>query len=246
MDIHYFKKIGFSDKSSAIFMALLRLGPSSVRTLAQNTGINRGSVYDALKWLQEKGLVNYFHKDTKQFFVAENPEKLRVMLKEQERELQSIDSKLQKEILPELMSLYDSGGERPVARYFEEKKGLRHILEDVLSVTEASKEKQYRIYSASQIREHLYEAFEDFSKERVEKKISVKAIAIGKGGELRGLDERKWITQDCKSQTYILIYPGKTAYISLNAAQKPIGVVIENEGIFETQKIIFDQLWNKL
>ena len=96
------------------------------------------------------------------------------------------------------------------------------------------------------LREYLYDSFSTFSDVRVAKGIAVKAIAIGEGGELRGLDERKWLKSNSVSPTYILIYPGKTAYISLNAKQEPIGVVIENQGVFETQKTIFDQLWNTI
>ena len=62
------------------------------------------------------------------------------------------------------------------------------------------------------------------------------------------VDERKWLSGEGSQgvSTYILIYPGKTAYISLNAKREPVGVVIENEGVFETQKIIFDAVWEQL
>ena len=104
----------------------------------------------------------------------------------------------------------------------------------------------YRIYSAEEIREYLYDSFDTFSDVRIAKGIGVKVIAIGAGGELRGLDERKWLKTKSGTNTYIIIYPGKTAYISLNAKKEPIGVVIENDGVFETQKIIFDNLWKTL
>lgn len=244
MDINILKRLGFSDKSAQAYITLLRIGPSSVRVLAENADLNRGSTYDALKWLQENGLVNFYHKDTKQFFVAENPEKLSKLIENNKQEL-TVTQKRLNEIIPEMKSLYDSGGETPVAKYYEGLKGLKHILEDVLDVTEAD-DKMYRIYSAVDIREYLYESFKNFSEERIKRKIKVKVIALGKGGSLRGLDERKWLDVDRKSQTYIIVYHGKTAYIALNAAKVPIGVVIENEGVAETQKIIFDQLWNAL
>ncbi len=43
-----------------------------------------------------------------------------------------------------------------------------------------------------------------------------------------------------------MMYGGKTAYISLDAKEEPVGVVIENEGVYQTQKLIFDQLWQTL
>jgi len=244
MDISLLKKLGFSDKSATVYLALLRLGPSSVRALAEECGLNRGTTYDALKWLQEQGVVNYYHQDTKQTFVAEDPGKLHQMVRDQERELQTVDQKLDK-LIPELQALHDRGGERPVARYFARSE-IAQILQDVIETCADDGEQMYRIYSTAGIREHLYEGFDTFSDVRIAKGIGVKVIAIGAGGELRGLDERKWLPEAIATPTYIIIYPGKTAYISLNAKKELVGVVIENEGVYETQKRIFDSLWQKL
>lgn len=237
-------KLGFSDKTAKIYLALLQLGPSSVRKLAEFCELNRGTTYDNLKWLQEKGLVTFYQKDTKQYFVAENPEKLLILAKMQEEELLEAQKRINK-VVPELQALYNKGGERPVARYYE-KDEISKILEDVLGTCEETGEMVYRIYSAEGVREYLYSSFETFSDVRIAKGIAVKVISVGKGGELRGMDERKWLEVGQPKPTYIIIYPGKTAYISLNAKNEPVGVVIENEGVFETQKVIFDNLWNKL
>jgi len=244
MDINLLKKLGFSDKGAKIYLALLSLGPSSVRKLAEVSEINRGTVYDILKDLQDSGIVSYYKKDTKQYFVAENPEKLHDLVKKRQDELDLVDSKLDR-LVPELQALHNKGGERPVARYYE-KGEISGILEDVLSTCEESEDKLYRIYSAEGMRKYLYESFPTFSDVRVSKGVSVKVIAIGEGGELRGLDERKWLKTEEDTSTYIIIYPGKTAYISLNAKSEPIGVVIENDGVCKTQKLIFDNLWKKL
>ena len=244
MQIEVLKKLGFSDKSAKIYLALLSLGPSSVRNLAEYCGLNRGTTYDALKWLKDQGVVNYYHKDTKQTFVAEDPGALHIMIKAQEEALVAIESTLDK-IVPELQALHHKGGDRPVARYYE-KKDIPDILQDVIDVCSEDEEPMYRIYSVEGIRQELYEGFETFSDVRISKGISVQVIAIGKGGELRGLDERKWISSKSETPTYIMIYPGKTAYISLNAKQELVGVVIENEGVYQTQKTVFDSLWNVL
>lgn len=245
MDITIFKKLGFSDKSAAVYTTLLRLGPSSVRKLAEESGLNRGSTYDALKWLQKEGLVNFYHQATKQYFVAENPDKLQSLVQKRSQEWQEMGQHL-KRLVPELKSLYDHGGQRPVARYYERAVGLHSILEEVLDTVEKSPEKMYRIYSAIRLREYLYEGFKTFSDERVKRGIHVRVIAMGEGGELRGLDERKWLATPDGFQTYTLIYPGKTAYVSLDVSGQPVGVVIDNEGVFQTQKIIFDSLWKTL
>lgn len=244
MHIELIKKLGFSDKAASIYLELLRLGPISVRKLADKLDMNRGTVYDSLKNLQEEGLVNFYERDARKFFVAEDPNRLQDLVERQSLKLKEADNKL-RAIIPELKSIYFKGGERPVSRYYSQTE-IHFILEDVLSVVERSEEKLYRIYSVAGIREYLYDDFSSFSDERVAKGIKVKAIAIGAGGELRGLDERKWLDLSIDKPTYIIIYFGKTAYISLDAKDEPVGVVIENEGVYKMQKEIFDELWKKI
>lgn len=244
MHFEVLKKIGFSDKNGLIYLALLKAGPLSVRKLAQKCALNRGIVYESLKWLKEQGVVDFYEKDTKQYFVAEDPEKLRFLLDQKNADLTAAKEELE-DVIPELKSLHDKGGDRPTSRYYEQDE-IKKILEDVLQVCEERAELMYRIYSTAPIRENLYIGFETFSDVRVAKGITVRAIALGDGGELRGLDERRWLKVPSPAPTYIIIYPGKTAYLSLNAQQELIGVVIENEGVYETQKTVFDELWKKL
>lgn len=244
MKIDLLKKIGFSDKNAQVYLGLLQLGPSSVRKLAEFCGLNRGTTYDALKWLGEKGLVNFYEKETKQHFVAEPPAKLQALVRQETQDLEQAGSELERSI-PELEALYNRGGERPIARYYAANE-LKEILGDILETCAESEDRMYRVYSTEGIREYLYADFPTFSDVRVGKNIAVKAIALGKGGELRGLDERKWIPAPETKPTYIILYPGKAAYISLNANGEPVGVVVENDGVYETQKQIFDTLWGKI
>jgi sugar-specific transcriptional regulator TrmB len=244
MNTELFKKLGFSDKSVVVYMTLLQRGPSSVRDIAEHSNVNRGSVYDALKWLQEEEIVTYYKTDTKQQFVAEHPQKLMDLLSVRQASLGRTEGTL-RQLIPELVALRDSGSNRPIARYYDQSQ-LRAILEDVLETCVQTHTNEYRIYSAAGIREYLYDDFPSFSDARVAKGISVRVIALGEGGETRGLDERKWLGATPEVPTYIILYPGKTAYISRDQHDAPVGVVIENTGVASTQAIIFDTIWKSL
>lgn len=247
MQIHnLLKTFGLNDKEIAVYTTLISLGPSPVRLIAQNSKVNRGTTYDILKSLMADGLVSYFNKATKQYFIAEPPEKLLTALENKEKYFAELKATIIQN-LPELQALYTRQGEKPQVRLYEGVLGVRQILEDVLTTMAARKEKTYYVYSSASVRSNVYKAMPDFSNRRIVKKIKVRTISLGPGGQLTGLDERKWIPDASKLKaTYEIIYGGKVAHISLDAGNQPVGVVIENSDIYQTQKMIFEFNWNQL
>lgn len=245
MDLSILKKLDLSDKEIKVYLKLLESGAASVRLLAETTGLNRGTTYDILKRLQEMGLASYYHNETKQRFVAEDPEKLAQVIRAREEELAKAKNKIT-ELIPVLKSLQEKGGHRPVTKLYEGKSGIKFILDDVLSSVSEEKFKEYYIYSATKASDDINSAYPNFTKERIKKKISVKAISLAKGGKIYGLDERRWLQTNEESATFIIIYAGKCAFISRDASGNPVGVIIENQMIYVTQKIIFGELWGLL
>lgn len=243
MDISILKKLNLNDKEIKVYLKLLEYEGASVRSLADLSGINRGTVYDILKKLQEIGLVSFYHNQNKQKFVAEDPDKLLKLLKNQEDEIKSTKEKIS-ELIPELKSLQSNDNNRPTTKFYEGKSGIRFILDDVLNSLLENQE--YYVYSAKESSEDLKKAYPNFTKDRIKKKIKVKSISLAKGGGLHGLDERRWLGSDDKSATFIMIYNDKCAFVSRDNLNNPVGVIIENKMIYETQKTIFLQLWKLL
>ncbi len=241
------EQLGLSPKEVKVYVTLLKEGPSSVRQMASATGINRGTVYDSLKNLQAMGLARFYNKETKQYFVAEPPVKLEELARDRMDELKRADEKLAR-VIAELDSFYDGGSSRePVARMYEGADGIKVILLDVLASMEEAKEKEYFVYSSSAVRDAgLYAAFPTYTAERLDARIRVKNISLGKGGSTAGLDERKWIPATEGSPTYILIYAGKVANIFLDNKGELVGLIIDNKGIYDTQKLLFASLWERL
>lgn len=239
------KKLGFSDKEINIYLTSLKLGPSPVRRIAEVSGINRGTSYDILKSLMERGLINYYHKEKKQYFVAQDPTKLKAYLNNQISDLKQISEDVSN-IIPQLKSLYDLAGTKPVVRYYEGSKGIRSILEEVLEEVSKLDVKEYCVYS-SEIRENLYKAFSNFTSERIKRDINVNVISIGKSEEkVASLAQRKIIKKEEDGKTYIIIYAQKSAFISLDNSGNLIGVVIEDKEIMQTLKLFFNFIWSKL
>ncbi|MDP2736762.1 MAG: helix-turn-helix domain-containing protein [bacterium] len=239
------KQLGLSEKEIKVYLALLKNGPASVRSLATVSQVNRGTTYDILKSLKELGLVSYYHKDTKQFFAAEDPSALNRAVEQKLDKLGEVKKNLA-DVIPELKSLFEQAGDKPVVKYYEGFSGVKTVLADVLETSQTSTEKLYYVFSSSAIRDYVYRAFPSFTKERIKRQVKVKVIAIGHTGTLADLSERKSLTVNEGSPTYILIYPGKVAMISVNSNEQPLGLIIEDTALSQTQLQLFNFIWSSL
>lgn len=248
MDIQVIlKDFGLSEKEIAVYLAVVELGKGSAREIAIKSAVNRGTTYDILKSLIQLGIVSYFNKETKQYFVAEQPEKLLLAIDQKKEDLSEVRKNIEKS-LPFIKTLFEKQGGKPTVMLYEGVKGVRTILQDVLESMIQTKQKIYYVYSSAELSQNVRLAFPDFSAERVKKKIAVQTISFGKGGHLNGLDARKFIPLAKKEtrDTYEIIYAGKVAHISLDDSENPVGVVIQNQAIYHTQKMIFEFNWSKL
>ena len=239
------KDLGFSEKESVVYLALLSLGPAPIRKIAEVAGVNRGTTHDALRRLQGEGLVAYYHREKHQYFVGEDPSVLKRLARNKQAGLHVLEDQIGS-VIPQLHSLWSQIEERPVVKYYEAVTGVRAILQDVLDAVAGLHKKEYAVYSSSDIRPYLHTAYPAFSEERIRRGISVRVIAMGAGGKTVGQDERRWLTKKAGAPTYTLLYAGKLATISMKRRDMPHGIILEDVAIFETQKILFERMWDML
>ncbi len=237
--------IGLKEKDMQVYTALLELGTAPLRRIAEEAGLNRGTAYDALKHLLDAGLVSYVDAKTHRYFTAEDPQKLSGLATRREVAVQEAREKI-REVIPDLQLVLGRSKHRPSVRYYEGSSGVREILEDVLKVCESSEEKRFRIYSSEGVRGLIASAWPGFIKKRIRQGVGVRTISIGKGGRTYGLDERKWLTEDEAAPSYVFMYPGKTAFVSVDERRELFGVIIEDEAIATTQQMVFDAMWRFL
>ncbi|PIS05153.1 MAG: transcriptional regulator [Candidatus Buchananbacteria bacterium CG10_big_fil_rev_8_21_14_0_10_42_9] len=239
------KQFGLSEKEIIIYLCLLETGPHSVRNLAEKTKINRGTTYDILKSLIDLGLVGYYHKATKQYFIAEDPAKLNNAIDQKLQNLNEVKERIN-QVIPSLKSLYDQAGEKPVVKYYEGHQGIKTIFNDVLETVDQLSSKEYLVFSTSTIKDHLYKAFPNFTKQRISKKIRVKVIAVGHGGTTAELAEVKSLSPREGSPTYIIVYHDKVVMISLSSKDEPRGIIIEDPALAATQRQLFEYIWRNI
>jgi sugar-specific transcriptional regulator TrmB len=241
------KQLGLSDYEAQTYQALLKLDAVSIRKVAEQSGINRGTTYEAIKKLLAHGLVSARQNGKREYYSAESPEKIYDIIRERRKELWQTLQDAQK-LVPTMRAQSVRPEGRPLVRYFEDDEGIVSILKDVLRTCSQLEKAKYYAYSSRPLRQYLYRKFPQFTERRIREGISVQVIAIGKGGGPAPSSERKWLTGHVKDDVanYVIIYGDKVASISISNDFVPYGVVTEDAGAAAMQRLLFEQLWERI
>ena len=239
-------ELGLDKRQMQVYQSLHKLGPASIRDVAAESGINRGSTYETLKQLVTKGLVSYFPKGRRRVFQAEEPERLLSLGESKQQALAQAMEDLRKDIIPALKQARPEFSPGNV-RFYEGDDGVELVLRDILDSAGRDPKRGYAVISTKSLREHLYRPFPNFTKQRESRGIQVRVIAVGEGGDEAEYAERKWLpASDTGDASYIAIYPPKVAMITLADKNYPVVVIIDSAAIASTQQILFDTLWQLL
>ena len=120
------KELGLSGGEVKVYLALLKLGETSVSKLTKETGQHRTTIYDFLEHLLQRGLVNYVVKSGVKYYKVADPDKLIEYLKEKEEKL--------KQILPELKQLAKVPTGEVNVEVYSGVEGFKSVLNDRLRV----------------------------------------------------------------------------------------------------------------
>lgn len=240
-------QLGLSRPEAATYLSLLDMEAVSIRKVAKRSGINRGTTYEALKKLVNWGLVGVRRSGQREYYSAESPDKIFDIIQDKRKELWQV---LQgaKQIVPSLLAQNARPQGRPIVRYYEDDAGIVTILRDVLQTCRNLPTPEYYAFSSKPLRQYIYRKFPKFTERRVNEGINVKVIAIGEGGDPAAVSERKWLPEptDGGISSYSIIYGNKLALISISNDYTPYGVVVEDEGTAAMQRLLFEQIWEKL
>ncbi len=225
---------GLSPNESKCYLTLLKLGSASANEISRKSGVHRVSVYDALRGLQEKGLVSQITRANKLLFEAGSPERIMAMLKAQEEKLQEV-----KRIVPELLLEFNSTKERQEIHSFRGLAGIKALLQELLK----SKTEILDFGAEYKIKEFLPHDYPKWDRERVKRNIWMKIVANMRIKPVRlPLTKVKYLPERFHSSVSTYIFDGKVAMIMW--VEKPVGVLIEHKAVSESYKNYFEYLWS--
>lgn len=234
--------VGLQEKEAKVYLAALELGKGTAQQIAQKADLKRPTTYVIVEELMQQGLISSYYEGKKQYFVAENPERLTDMLRNQKQEVEKREEQLQS-ILPQLQSINNRQTDKPVVKYYEGKAG---ILAMVNEHAKASFGKSaYAVYSRDAIDKVISpKEMEGITKDRLTNKVQVKALYTYSGGELPELPDTDRIRldeNDLPVSCDIAVYEDKVRIASFK--NRLMGVVIEDREIAKSFQAVLELAW---
>jgi sugar-specific transcriptional regulator TrmB len=224
------ENLGFSPNEIKVYLTLNDHGSMKAGRIAKLAKIDRSSCYNALKTLQEKGLVSYVMIGLVKWFQATGPRRLLDYLKEQEEDV--------KLIIPELSARHKAAKIEGQVRLFKGVKGVKSIFLDIARTGGDN----FVYGSEGQFSKRMPEFAVQFDRLKLENNIKTKMI-IRKGRMEKDTktSEYRYLSTIAESPAVTNIYGDKIAIIIWT--DEPEGIIIENKAAARAYKSYFDFMW---
>lgn len=242
MDYKELTHLGLSEKEAKVYLSALELGKSSVQNISKKAEVNRATTYVIIDALMKKGLMSTIDENKKQFFMAEPPEKLKMLFQHQEMEIIRKLDYLDK-MLPELKAMNNTSKDKPAVRYFEGKEGMLAMVEDFFA---GSEEKEIRMIFSNDLLKQVFTEEEraKLRSKRLNARVKAKAIINDEAHDLKSNEQREISrvpAEEYPITSDIAIYGNKIRISPQKGSLN--GILIENKEISKTLKILYDLAW---
>ncbi|MDB5204533.1 MAG: transcriptional regulator TrmB [Candidatus Taylorbacteria bacterium] len=246
------RELGLNDIEMQVFLGLLDIGSGVASVIANNTGLNRITTYEALKRLSKKGLVKIRAKkgSSVKYFVPEEFETIKEKLELKKKTIETAISRA-----GEMKSYFDAKFRhkegKPEVLFYEGKEGIEKVLMDTL------KECPGEILSFSSA-ESLEEGFDSsflkgYWNKRVALKIKTRGILpdtekarkdFNKERNQKELRELLFLPSNLFSfKNEIDMYGDTMVIISLTKGSEH-AVVIKSPSVVQGMRSVFETMWN--
>lgn len=93
----FLRELGFSERETRVYLALLSLGETTVGPIAAKTRMQHAKVYPTLEKLIDRGLVSFVIRSKTKHFQAVDPKQILMFIKEKEQRFATLLPLLQKQ-----------------------------------------------------------------------------------------------------------------------------------------------------
>jgi predicted transcriptional regulator len=235
-------ELGFHENEASVYLASLPLGATTILKLSKHSGVKRTTVYEIVDSLERKGLMKKEIRGLKTLYSPEHPERL-------ENTLETRRTLLSK-ILPELEGKYHLKSTESSIKYYEGLNAIKNVYDDLLK--DLKPHDFY--YAVSNTTEWQGIDNDYFMKNHVEKRVDLgvtinllfvdSMIAEQRKKTERNYNENiRMLPKDANIHVDMVITPYKLVMFQLH--EPLVALVLENKTMINTQKELFELLWDK-
>lgn len=229
MNIKIFQKLGLDSKEAEVYLALLKLGKTTVEKIKKETKIERTHIYKILERLTDKNFVTSIIENKTNHFIANSPKDLLIELKRTEKELSLL--------LPKLEGLSKSKNEETKVKIYRGKDGMIKLGEELIQ-----NPKDYIVFGEQGKLEEVLPIYsEQFMKKIKEVKIKERVLVregikviTSKNSDIR------FLPKEFDFPTSIVVFGNLTIIVVWS---EPIAISIENNEVSSSYKAYFEILW---
>lgn len=235
------ENLGFSEKESRVYLALLQTGPCTAYQAAKRSGLKNATAYVTLDALVEKNAVTKLPKAKGVQYAASDPVELFVLARSRFERAQAA--------LPELRALAQGEGHVVRASYYEGLPQIKLMYKKLLDEMPNQTLLAFFAHGKDTPKE-LWDYWEVLNREMMKKKIKVRAVTTAHETtkaylnytkvpkefmEIKGLSEKIY-----SSNISVEIYKNYTQIVSHRYEQ---AILIENPDIANVLRQIFEIVW---
>ncbi|CAN5153277.1 hypothetical protein BH11PAT3_BH11PAT3_2160 [soil metagenome] len=239
---------GLSKEEAEVYEILLSKGEMRTSEIWKGSKQKRSNIYNVARDLVRRGLAEEFEKSGVIYYRLAHPNSLLADLEIRTSGLKLMEDQVRSAI-PILSSEFNKILRRPGVQYYEGDAGIKKVLEDSLS----SKTEIYTFLDLETVVRLVPDLNKSYVEKREKLKLKKRGIVFDSPaarsiieGYHRAITDTKFMKRSSGMVEAVMqIYDGKVSYLTLSDEQK-IGVIIEDERIFELHKSIFENMWNSL
>lgn len=233
------QSIGLEGKRADLYLASLKLGPSSVLSLSKKTGIHRPALYKLLEELEAEGIFFTTLLGSRKQYSAVEPERLLTFIKKKEHLLE--------DALPGLKLLIGQGSKKPRVEYYEGPEQLRALYRSVL----IERPKDILCYFPSRYMSELFgeKAMVEVIEERIALGIFSKTLRMTEGEvSFKGSEDRKEALREVRTIPHdetpaMGMVIGNDTVDLYAPTEEGYGIRIKSASFSKLMRQFFDGLW---
>ncbi len=248
MNTEALKQAGLTEGEIKVYLALLKLGSSTIGPILDESRITKSIIYRILDKLTEKGLVSYIIKEKTKYFQASQPNRIIDYLEKRDKEFQENKKKIN-DLIPQLLA-QQKLSKKSEANIYEGFKGLMTAYENRYQKLNGGDE--VVLYGLPPEQPGFHHAFWKKNHQKLSKlkikcrmlyhpKVSKDTLKNRNG--YRYCEARK-MPFDIKSPSWVMIYKDVTL-IAIPQGEMPFAFEITSQEISDSFRNYFEWFWKQ-